>query len=157
MAELIENDNQSEETVEQRSDRAYQEAKQTVLSGSKETSKEGKEVPKESQETPMGNTPMTVQPGNTAITKQPAVPLSEKSTSTTITRQRKPATTSKSVDTDALIVKMKEQIRLIEHVSQVDTEISTEGLSKEGREVLIGFQRAIDKCKADTVTAIQAL
>lgn len=54
------------DSVEERSERAYQEAKQTVLSGSKETSKEGKEVPKESQETPMGNTPMTVQPGNTA-------------------------------------------------------------------------------------------
>ncbi len=188
-----------EETVEQRTDRAYAEAVETVK-GSKTTTKEVK-IPNDpvmqeamvkqgiisqeqvdkhnSKEAPVngrqeasmaseqqdknriwneqiasGAISPELQP---KITNQPVQPLMEKTSSTTITRSRKPATTVKSVDTDSLILKMKEQIRLIEHVSQVDTEISAEGLSKEGREVLIIFQRAIEKVKADTVTAIQSI
>ncbi len=188
-----------EETVEQRTDKAYEAAKEQVLSGSKvEVIKAKEEVSMASETPPMNNTPMTVRPEsrvsptvnsvigkNTSIynqtqeqlennidqmrdngivelpkiTNQPAQPLMEKSTSTAITRTRKPAntTSAKAVDAASIVEKMKEQISCIEYIAGIDVpEIATPN-SKEARDILIKLQKDIEKCKTDAITSIQQL
>lgn len=147
MGEIVEN----KDAMEERIDKAYSEAMDQVKSTSKETATEGKEGVKEAQETPM-----TVQP-STAITNQPAVPLSEKSTGTTITRQRKPVTTAKGVDAQSIIESMKEKIALIEWVDTVIVDEWKGTTGVKGREIITGLQKELDTLKAKYIQQIQAL
>lgn len=65
--------------------------------------------------------------------------------------------TSKSISADELLVKMKEQIRCIEHILTISVEIDVEGLSKAARDIMIGIQKEIETVKQMAIVAIQQL